>query len=130
MRADAHVTPVGSCFAQGAGEEWAIRNDGGPDPACDRSVDVIGQATVLRFVSSVAVFGKTLHIVSLRTILKVKEGVPKFCSYASHGFEAYGSCKLVLIVIEIREGFVISNDVTVIEVKAQYRRLVVKSIGC
>ena len=120
---------MGPVFAQGAPEEWPIWDDCGTTPTSDRSIYVIGQATILRFVSSIAIFRKTLHIISLRAILKVKKCVPKFCSYASHGFEANGSCKLVRIIIEVGEGVVRSIDKPVIEVKAKDCRLMVESVG-
>ena len=120
---------MGPVFAQGAPEEWPIWDDCGTTPTSDRSIYVIGQATILGFVSSIAIFRKTLHIISLRAILKVKKGVPKFCSYASHGFEANGSCKLVLVIIEVGEGVVGSIDQPIIEVKAKNCRLMVEPVG-
>ena len=119
-----------SSFAQGACEERPIWNDGDTTPAGDRTICVIGKATVLRFVSSIAIFWKTLHVISLQAILKVKEGVCECCSYTSHGFEANGSCNLVSIVIEVGEGVGISIDITVIEVKAKHCSLMVEPVGC
>ena len=121
---------MGPVFAQGAPEEWPIWDDCGTTPTSDRSIYVIGQATILRFVSSIAIFWKTLHVISLQAILKVKEGVCECCSYTSHGFEANGPCNLVSIVIEVGEGVSISIDITVIEVKAKHCSLMVEPVGC